>query len=97
VADQALDLGTRRVRSKQKAPLAVRKTLWRMPGDFPKNVNGRPKNAGKSFFSIAMFLKEESNGQPDAKGRGIQLKMRSSFNEEMRSVPQKTGFRCPLS
>jgi hypothetical protein len=30
------------------------------------------KNAGKSFFSVAMFLKQESNGQPDAKGRGIQ-------------------------
>jgi hypothetical protein len=50
VADQALDLGTRRVRSKEKAPLAVRKTLWRMPGDFPKNVNGRPKKRGQIVF-----------------------------------------------
>ena len=24
------------------------------------------KNAGKSFFSVAMFLKQESNGQPEA-------------------------------
>jgi hypothetical protein len=28
----------------------VRKTLWRMPGDFPKNVNGRPKKRGQIVF-----------------------------------------------
>jgi hypothetical protein len=74
VADQALDLGIRRVRSKQKAPLAVRKTLWRMPGDFPKNVNGRPKKARSNHPSALLrFSNTRATDSRMLKGRGIQL------------------------
>jgi hypothetical protein len=45
------------------------------------------KSMVKSFFSFATFLKQENNGQPDVKGRGIRLQ-REAVYEEMRSVPQ---------
>jgi len=32
------------------------------------------KNKVNSFFSFATFLKQESDGQPNVKERGIQLK-----------------------
>jgi hypothetical protein len=49
----------------------------------------------KSFFSFATFLKQENNGQPDVKGRGIQLQ-REAVYEEMRAQCHSNGFRCPL-